>query len=639
VGRNTPLRVSVDGDVQQVGEVAEWAPSRPVAGPSRCKVSGAGVLRRLGRGKTPFRPSLERATVANSPVGYWRLDDPEGALEAASGLPDGTALTVDEYWRPGQVDGNVPLGTGKGPEFMAGDGQTVSGQAHSAALPSTDTGTYAVDLTIRFQGGLGELFGFDFGGWTATGTAGTCALKIFGVPGIGFQVFIRLRIGTDDEDVGVLIEDSEWHHVRFVITQNGSNIDMEAFLDGVSQDTDTHSSTGTVGRIFDVNLGGINVSGLNTLTSLSVRHLTVWTDTPPDIAAAAVGYLGETAADRVERLCTEESIPVTIVGTAADSHPMGSQPTDTLTELLLECARTDAGMLYEDRDSLGFVYRCGRDLVNQTAVLTLDVSAGGIAPDIEPIVGDLFVRNDVEAKSVTGKARAVLESGAMSVLDPPNGVGRYDTTLDVNPADDGTLSAHAGWHLNRGTVSEIRFRQVTVDLDAEPSLATDVSAVDIGDLVVLTGLDADDSPEDLRALVIRIDQKIGSHRRLVTFTLVPASPYTVGTIGASDGSVDVQGARIDTERSTLGSSVTAYATTLSVASTGILWTTTAAHFDTALHGGGLFITVGGETMRVSNITGASSPQTFTVVRSVNGVVKAHSSGAQVRVRYPARIGL
>lgn len=72
---------------------------------------------------------------------------------------------------------------------------------------------------------------------------------------------------------------------------------------------------------------------------------------------------------------------------------------------------------------------------------------------------------------------------------------------------------------------------------------------------------------------------------------------------------------------------------------GVLWTTSSGDWNTGLNGGGLFIVIGGEEMRVSAITGASSPQTFTVVRSVNGVTKAHSAGAEVHTRYPTRVGL
>ena len=58
-----------------------------------------------------------------------------------------------------------------------------------------------------------------------------------------------------------------------------------------------------------------------------------------------------------------------------------------------------------------------------------------------------------------------------------------------------------------------------------------------------------------------------------------------------------------------------------------LWTTSAGDFP-------FDINIGGEQITVTNITGASSPQTFTVTRSVNGVVKAQSSGADVRLFFP-----
>lgn len=639
VGRNTPLRVSVGGAVQQVAEAAAWKPTRPLKAESRTAVEGAGVLRRLGRGKTPLRPSLERATLAGPPVGYWRLDDGEAATEGQSAVPGGLPVTFDSSLRPGLVDGTAAIGTAKSPEWVSGT--TVSGLVSTSTLATSSTTTYSIDMMVRFGTGLGGIPGTTvFGGWTATGSAATGRIKIDGAPGSFFILYIELDNGTAFEDVGVFITDeNEWHHVRFTCTQNGGNIDIASYLDGAVSETDTLTGS-TLGRFIEGRLGGANASGSNTLESLSFRHLTIWDGAAPATADAATGYLGETAADRIERLCTEEDIPITVVGTAADSEPMGAQPSDTLTELLLQCARTDAGMLFEDKDALGFVYRVRTDLYNQDPALTLDFGAQEIAPPLEPVIGDLFVRNDVEAKSATGSARASLSTGAMSTQDPPNGVGRYDTTLDVNPSDDGRLPALAGWHLGRGTIQETRFRTVIVDLDAAPGRAAEVAAVDLGDLVVLTGLDPDDSPDDARGLVVNIAQSVGSHRRLVTFTLIPASAFDVGTIGANSGSVDVRGARIDTKLSTLNASVTAYATSLTVATTGgILWTTTAAHFNTALHGGGLFISVGGETMRVTNITGASSPQTFTVVRSINGVVKAHSSGAQVRVRYPARIGI
>jgi hypothetical protein len=54
------------------------------------------------------------------------------------------------------------------------------------------------------------------------------------------------------------------------------------------------------------------------------------------------------------------------------------------------------------------------------------------------------------------------------------------------------------------------------------------------------------------------------------------------------------------------------------------------------------IYVGGERMTVTDITGTGGgplEQSFTVTRSVNGVVKGHDPGTPVRLWNPARYGL
>jgi len=63
-----------------------------------------------------------------------------------------------------------------------------------------------------------------------------------------------------------------------------------------------------------------------------------------------------------------------------------------------------------------------------------------------------------------------------------------------------------------------------------------------------------------------------------------------------------------------------------------LWTVDAAAFP-------VDVNIGGEKVTVTNITGASSPQTFTVTRSVNGVVKTHAAGEQVRLWKTPRYAL
>jgi hypothetical protein len=94
--------------------------------------------------------------------------------------------------------------------------------------------------------------------------------------------------------------------------------------------------------------------------------------------------------------------------------------------------------------------------------------------------------------------------------------------------------------------------------------------------------------------------------------------------------------RADTDGSQLTTAVDATAVSISVTTTsGPVWVDSAAYasefpFD---------ITMGGEVMSVTAITGTTSPQTFTVTRSVNGVVKDQLAGADIVLSQPMILSL
>lgn len=633
VGRNTPLRVAVDGDVRLSCEVADWQPRRSIEpasderGDAWTVIDGAGILRRLGRGNTPLRSPLYRATIPEGPLGYWPLEDDSSATQAASGLPGGTPMTAT---------GTVGFGQGTGLEGSPAIVSLASNTGKlTAPVATSATTSWGVEWVTRFTGTFGGTTR-QYLSWRTDGT-----WRLWDAAADGVDWFIvptdSLGAGGGSAASGDNVYDGLLHHYQVDATQNGGNIDISMYRDGVL--THTTSYAGTIGKITEIIVNPLEQSGSD---MPSIGHVAIYDSaTPGTTPAAALGHVGEKAGTRFLRLCTEEGISAQLFGTAAETQAMGAQPAEILVEVLQECARTDAGMLYEPRTTLGLIMRSGRDLCNQDPVLELDYDAGDVAPPLEPVIGDQGTRNDVTAKRRNGGShRAVLETGRLSILAPPNGVGRYDTQLDVNTSTDAVLPDHAGWHLHKGTVDETRYRRVSVDLDASPGLVTDVNTVNIGDKITIANLPDDDSPDDASLLVIAVNESIGSHRRMVTFTTVPASPYEVGFVGADDGSTDLRGQAIDTDLSTLASGINAVTTSLSVASTGgILWTTDSDDWNTSLNGGGLFIRIGGEDMRVTNITGASSPQTFTVVRSVNGVFKSHASGAAVHVRYPIVVAL
>src|SRR5690606_34031895 len=94
--------------------------------------------------------------------------------------------------------------------------------------------------------------------------------------------------------------------------------------------------------------------------SVAVGHLAVWGRDAPDmsdVAAAVHGHREQTAGQRIERLCAEESSPFTANGDLDDTSWLGPQHVRTLYGLLTEAATADAGLLFERLDAFGLGYR------------------------------------------------------------------------------------------------------------------------------------------------------------------------------------------------------------------------------------------------------------------------------------------
>lgn len=101
---------------------------------------------------------------------------------------------------------------------------------------------------------------------------------------------------------------------------------------------------------------------------------------------------------------------------------------------------------------------------------------------IEPIDDDQALTNDVVAKRVDGSEfRVTQETGPLSVSDQPLGVGRYETSVDLNTMYDVQPRDHAGWRVHLGTWDEARYPTVTVDLVRNPGLIENVVSRESGD--------------------------------------------------------------------------------------------------------------------------------------------------------------
>lgn len=603
-----------------MGEVASlpsrWAPSGEDAW---VPVEGAGILRRLRQGRKALASTLRRRIPSGAPVAYWPMEEGDTATQAYSPVPGCLPLTGPglDWASADTLPGSSPL-----PTITSGATLKASVPAYPASTSWQLEFVYfrATEPTLLMP--IMEL---------TTGLSSWPRLRLSIGPSGAIQV---LGVSADGESTSILVPGGsgsvagQWNRLRLSVSQDGALVRLAFLLIpiGGAGELWSGSYTGTVGPLRS--LSGVYTS---TLEGTAIGHITVFNRTGVGVMDFADhGYNRESAGARALRIAAEEGVQLSVLGDAADTSLMGPQRPQTLVELLHECAEADGGILMEMPGALGLVYRTRASLYNQSPTLTLPY--GSIAPSLEPVEDDQALRNDVTAsRRGGGSGRAVVETGPLSVLpSEQGGVGIYDESVELNLADDSQAQPMASWLAHLGTVDEARYPSIKINLHKRPELIAAVLRLRIGDLVRLTGLPlwVGESTTDLH--VMQIQHEPRPRAWTVTLVCTPASPYRVGVVG------DTVRGRVDTSGSELAADATASSTTLSVAVTaGRPWITSAAFpsefpFDVQL---------GGEVVTVTAISGASSPQTFTVTRAVNGVSKPHLAASDLRLAQPTIVAL
>jgi len=632
VGRNTPIRLSVEGDVRWYGEVS-WTPMIRPGGDVYTDVAAGGLLQRVQRGTTPLKAPLYRSIVADAPTAFWQLTD---QATDATGRPV-TAATMPlagtstgQAWAQLDGPGGAPS---KALQLCAANALTAT---VSTTLAPANTGRWELEICVRADIDTSDsATHFIIANWTTSGTCDdwflTCDRP--DTPGNGkikFEVWYRHDPGAyRGVDVDVDETTDHWYHVRVTAYQSGSNQYTSIYCNGSSLEDidDPSSTTGSPTRItLGPQLEGSPYFTFATagVTSVGVSHLAVYTAAAGDHYAAATGYAGETAGERMQRLGTEEGITVTVAGTAADTTTMGAQPLAALLDLLTEAAATDGGLLFESGSTLGLTYVPLAELYRRPADLTISW-ADDVMPTLRPALDIAAARNDVTATSTTlGSHRYAIETGPMSTALPPDGIGRVDTTVNVNPQTFAQLVDIASWVAWTLCSVRPRYLELVLDLDAAPSL--DVTGLDIGSVIEISDIPTTVDPDTPRLIVTTIEEQATNHRRTLRLGTVPAEPYDVGALGSAGAA-----GWADCRATTTTEALDATETGVDVAAADLCaWTHADGDYD---------IVIGGERMTVTAVTAAAGApgaytQTLTVVRSVNGVTKTHATGAEVHVADP-----
>lgn len=625
--RNTPVRVSVNTGGTQYrfwGEIAGITPSSDLSGKDLTStIEAGGLLRRLGQGQGPVRstPRTYLPIASPLPVAYWPLEDGPRSTQGAPVL--GTAPFIHlgptpQNWGAGKVaDWLAPGLEGKVRLASSNDAQFLATVPISGACTRWDVAFLVngrADFSLAVNSGT-DPFGTDAWSVSITPSANT--------------LFVVAPAGTSGAGAPISFAyDGGYHHIQFSALENSiGDANFYVFIDGILLHTGNVTGSGASGPVliapltlrFDLNAGADNTTGA------SIQQVAYWYNTGAPSLTPSSTYLnimrdsraGELAGDRIVRLCAENSIALTTIGTLGITQACGPQSLGTLPDLLNETAMVGGGLLYETMGAVGLTYQTRDSIYNEAVTLPLTYTTNHhLGDSLTPVDDDQTLRNDVTVTRKSGSPVQVTQAvGPLSISAPPTGVGRYTDSLTINCLTQDQALDQAGWRaLNVGTWDEARYPALKFDLRVLPlAQRAQLLACNVGSRLTITSPPAWLPSDQIDLLIVGLKETLTRYQWDITLVCVPFGPYRVAVADSTTL------ARPSSDGSTV--TTTTGSTSWSVATpSGPLWTTAAADFPFDLR-------CEGERVTVTNITGAASSQTFTVTRSVNGIVKAHTTAA------------
>src|SRR6188768_177959 len=611
-----PFKITDDA-VRFTGELSElpvrWDKTgRDVWNP----ITASGILRRLSQGQSPLNSPVYRNLVQYQASSYWTMEDGSGSTQAGNAITGRSSAYVT----------NVSFGSddtfpgSKGVVTINDSTSKINGSVGSIGSTSIASAMFYFKLPATPASDV-SLIDFYCNGsinrWNISVGTTTYRLRAYDVDGV--------LIASSDQNIlfGSGAEpNNRWIAMRIQATQVGANTSMEWAWYPIGGST-PFGITYTINTQSTKRITGFKVGGTTGLDGMKLAHVLIsesnisFTDT--DFINSSNAYVNETAGARIYRLCNEEDVPIDVEGNLDDTEMMGPQPLKTLLDIVYECIDLDGGLLYEPRDRVGISYLPRTSLLNQTS-FNLPYLGSFMSEVPEPIEDDQNVVNDVTvSRNLGSSARVVKEDGPLSVLNPPSGIGRYTSTLTLNAAYDSQLDDLAGWAVFKGTWDESRYPLIKMNMArrqmiADTSLARNVLAANVGTAYDLTDLPSFVPPGPIRQMIQGYTEYLANFEWSISWNTSPYGPYVANKLITNfEMKADADG---DTKVNTAFNSTATSISIKSAAGTALI-TTAAGNLP-------LDVIIGGERMTVTAVSGTTSPQTLTVTRSVNNIVKSHS---------------
>lgn len=600
-------------------------------------MTASGLFRQLQQGNQALLSTLRQYTPAlPSLVAYWPMEDQSSATSLAPAGPLGVL--------PATMVGPVTLHSNSA--VVASDSLPVlSNSSIVAWVPSyvssgaTQFGAVVVwpaaanalpDQTIVFRV---YMVNSTVGRWDILyGTGGSLKL-------LGYSATTNSVVYTGTPIAFAVDGQSGQFYLSF--TTSGADIALQMSTNYISatsahylNDTAPGQTVGTIGQI------QIIPNGVS--QSITVGHLLVQS-IATDIfqnAQPLNAYEGERCYDRVSRLLGLLGFSASAALGDGVNFPqaMGPQRIDTALNLIRECEITDAALVYDGHgDSLTFASHL--NLENRTAALTIDARTQ-LMPTYPPTDDDQQLRNQWTIQQRSGSS-AVFTDTTSSQSSTVVGLYADSATANVSLNVAGTRTGGFGvkaiqnlasWLVHRDTPDSYRVPTLHLAFHRNPELLaafvnnTTLSSFTRMDVSHLADVYPQLPPQTLQFLIVGYTHTINKFTWDVEANVVPFEPYHIGLAAAVSGDLGVDVLRADTAGSTVVAAVGPGATSVQVSSTDIgAWTTDADDVP-------FTVSVSGVAVTVTAVTGATSPQTFTLDPAT--VTKTLPAGAAVALWNP-----
>jgi len=417
--------------------------------------------------------------------------------------------------------------------------------------------------------------------------------------------------------------DGEWHFVAFAITQTDStHVSISVQVDG--QIATATGQAFVLGRVTGAWIGPNGSTVITNVSKFQMSALATWGDYSTarltTLYNAGLGNAGETVAARLARICTEDGITYATLGFYDHGPLCGPQPSGGWLDLIQATRMVEGGWVY-DGGADGVQYMAPSQRYDQFSQFTIDGTATSneIQPPFAPVPDDQGRVNQQSVTRLNGSSFTYTDT--TSYLRVAR-VGLYaGQPMTINLQSDSDVEPRARWEVHQGTVFGPRWPSVTVNVRTIPSRAAAIAALTPGLAFTVktpTAYRPTYPSDDLLLVIEGYSVTISRYRWIITFNTRLADPWRVWKISDTDLG------RLATDGHTTSGTVAAGGTSATFITPADKqpWTTLAGDYP-------LWVNIAGIRVKVTAMSGTSSPQTATLDGTT--VTKSLPSGSAVTI--------